>query len=413
MLGHPIERIRFIEPDVGGGFGVRGEFYPEDFLIPYLSMTLDRPVKWIEDRREHLVATNHSRQQIHDAEIGATREGRLVALVDRVVVDMGAYLRTHGVTVPELTAAMLPGPYRVPHYRCEVLCAMTNKTPTGTYRSPGRFEANFVRERMVDLLAGALGLDPAEIRRRNFVRPEAMPYAVGTRALGEPTTYDTGSYASTLEEALRAVGYDRLRTREAQTHGARRRTGIGLACFVEKAGPGPWEYARVELDGDGRAAVFSGAASVGQGIDTVLAQICAQELGLSIDAVTVVHGDTATVPQGIGAWGSRATVVGGSAALFAARNVREQILDRAAGYLEASKADLVIADGRVAVRGAPSRAARFAELAAGGLEATHVFHAERMTYPYGAHAARVEVDVETGQIEILDYAVAYDVGKAI
>lgn len=413
LLGYPIERIRFVEPDVGGGFGVRGEFYPEDFLIPYVSMLLGRPVKWIEDRREHLVATNHSRQQVHDVEIGATQDGRIVALVDRVTVDMGAYLRTHGVTVPELTAAMLPGPYRIADYRCEVLCVMTNKTPTGTYRSPGRFEANFVRERMVDLLAQALGIDPAEIRRRNLISPHAMPYAVGTQALGEPTIYDTGAYASTLDVALRAVGYDGLRARQAERRAAGHFTGIGLACFVEKSGPGPWEFARVELDGNGRAVVSSGAASLGQGIETVLAQICAQELGVSSDAVRVVHGDTSAVPEGIGAWGSRATVVGGSAVLLAARDVRAQLLDRAAQRLEASKADLVIEDGGVTVRGAPSRSVAFADLAGRGIEATHVYQAAKMTYPYGAHAAVVEVDVETGRVELLDYAVAYDVGRAI
>ncbi|MGH2374732.1 MAG: xanthine dehydrogenase family protein molybdopterin-binding subunit, partial [bacterium] len=328
-------------------------------------------------------------------------------------VDMGAYLRTHGVTVPELTAAMLPGPYRIPHYRCEVSCVMTNKTPTGTYRSPGRFEANFVRERMMDLLAQAVSVDPAEIRRRNFVPPDAMPYAVGTQALGEPTTYDTGSYASTLDAALHAINYDRIRARQVAVRDARHPTGIGLACFVEKSGPGPWEFARVELDGGGRAVVFSGAASLGQGIDTVLAQICAHELGLPSDAVDVVHGDTEAIPDGVGAWGSRATVVGGSAVLLAAREVKDKLLDRAAQRLEASKADLVVADGRVAVKGAPSRTVGFADLARGGLEATHVFQAPQMTYPYGAHAAVVEVDVETGQIEIVDYALAYDVGRAI
>ncbi len=391
LLGWSVDRIRFVEPDVGGGFGVRGEFYPEDFLIPWAAIRLRRPVKWIEDRREHLMASNHSRQQVHDVEAGATRDGRLIALVDHVMVDMGAYLRTHGVTVPELTAAMLPGPYRIPHYRCEVSCVMTNKTPTGTYRSPGRFEANFVRERMMDLLARAAGIDPAEIRRRNFVPPDGMPYSVGTTALGEPTTYDTGAYASTLEAALRAVGYDRLRLRQDEARAQGRHVGIGLACVVEKSGPGPWEMARVVLDGAGRATVYSGAASLGQGLETVLAQICAQELGLSMDDVTVGHGDTAEVPDGVGAWGSRATVVAGNAVLAAARTVKERLRERAARGLEAAKEDLSAED----------------------LSATHVFHASRMTYPYGASVAVVEVDPEVGQIAILDYAIAYDVGRAI
>jgi len=413
LLGHPVERIRFIEPDVGGGFGVRGEFYPEDFLIPWASVRLGRPVKWVEDRREHLMATNHSRQQIHDVEVGATQDGRILALVDHVMIDMGAYLRTHGVTVPELTAAMLPGPYRIPRYRCEVACVVTNKTPTGTYRSPGRFEANFVRERMVDLVARAAGIDPAEIRRRNLIPPEALPYAVGTSALGEPTIYDTGAYASTLTTALNGIGYEGRRAQQRDTPARGCYVGIGMACYVEKSGPGPWEFARVELNGDGRAAVYSGTASVGQGVETVLAQICAQELGLSTDAVQVFHGDTATVPEGIGAWGSRATVVGGSAVLLAARGVKKRLFDRAADRLEASPSDLVVENGRVMVRGAPLRAIAMSELAESGLAESYVYQTTRMTYPYGAHAAVVEVDGETGRIAIVDYAVAYDIGKAV
>ncbi len=426
LLGYPIERIRFLEPDVGGGFGVRGEFYPEDYLVPYASLRLHRPVKWIEDRREHLVAANHSRQQIHDVEVGATSDGRIVALVDRVTVDMGAYLRTHGVTVPELTAAMLPGPYRIPHYRCEVSCVMTNKTPTGTYRAPGRYEANFVRERLMDLLGRAVGADPVEIRRRNFIPPDAIPYSVGTAALGYETIYDTGTYASTLDSALQAVNYEHVRRWQAEARAGGRCIGIGVACFVEKAGPGPWELARVELGGDGRATVYSGAASVGQGMETVLAQICAEELSLSFEDVTVVHGDTAVVPDGIGAWGSRTTVVGGSAVLIAAGDVKGKLLDRAARRLEAGRGDLVSENGRIWVRGAPGRVVTFKELAvesaAAGtaasepepdLSATHRFQVTEMTYPYGAHVAVVEVDPDTGQAAILDYAIAYDVGKAV
>ncbi len=416
LLGWPVDRIRFVEPDVGGGFGVRGEFYPEDFLVPWAALRLGRPVKWIEDRREHMIATNHSRQQTHEVEVGATRDGRLVALVDRVVADLGAYLRTHGVTVPELTAAMLPGPYRIPHYRCEVLCVMTNKTPTGTYRSPGRYEANFVRERIVDLLADALGLDPVEIRRRNLIPAETMPYTVGTTGLGEPTIYDTGAYASALETALRTVDYGglRLRQTEARRHG--RHLGIGLACVVEKAGPGPWEIARVTLAEGGRATVYSGAASLGQGLETVLAQICAEELGVSMDDVSVIHGDTAAISEGMGAWGSRATVVAGSATLLAARAVKHQLLERAARRLEAAPNDVVAGGGRVWVRGVPARAIAVAELLTAPqpeISATHTFRVSKMTYPYGTHVAVVEVDPETGRIELLDYGIAYDVGKAV
>lgn len=426
LLDMPIHRIHFIEPDVGGGFGIRGEFYPEDFLVPWAALRLRRPVKWIEDRREHFLAANHSRQQSHDLEIGATREGRLIALVDRIAVDMGAYLRTHGITVPELTAALLPGPYRVPHYRCEVSCVLTNKTPTGTYRSPGRYEATFVRERAMDLLARALRLDPVEVRRRNLIAPEEMPYRVGGTALGETTVYDTGAYASALDAALRLADYPRLRAHQAEQRSLGRHIGIGLACVVEKAGLGPWEMARVEIDSSGYAVVYSGVASLGQGLETALAQICADALTLSPDDITVIHGDTALVPYGGGAFASRGAAVGGSAVLIAARAVKDKLLDLAARLLEASRDDLVLDRGRVAVRGAPARTLTFKELAAAssptralplglepGLSATHFFRVSEMTYPYGTHVAVVEVDPETGRVTILKYAIAYDVGRAI
>src|SRR2546428_685353 len=302
-----------------------------------------------------MMATNHSRQQIHEAEIAATGDGRILALVDHVLVDMGAYIRTHGVSVPELTAALLPGPYRIPAYSCEIDCLLTNKTPTGTYRAPGRFEANFVRERMIDLLARRLGEDPAEIRRRNFIPPEEMPFSVGTAALGVPTVYDTGDYASALDAAVQAAHYTRFRAEQLEMRKGGRLVGIGVASIVEKSGLGPWETARVEIDRAGRRVVYSGVTSVGQGMETTLAQICAEELGQAPDDITVVHGDTALVPEGVGAFASRGTVVGGNAVLFAARTVKEKLLDVAARRLEASPADLILAPGRATVRGSPWR----------------------------------------------------------
>jgi aerobic carbon-monoxide dehydrogenase large subunit len=426
LLGVAAPRIRFVEPDVGGGFGVRGEFYPEDFVIPWAAIRLCRPVKWIEDRREHLLATNHSRQQVHDVELGATKDGRIVALVDRIQADMGAYLRTHGVTVPELTGALLPGPYRIPHYRAEVCCVLTNKTPTGTYRSPGRFEGTFVRERMMDLLAGVVGVDPAEIRRRNFIRPDEMPFPVGTTALGVRTVYDTGAYASALDSALKMVDYPRLRASQATERRRGRHIGIGIACVLEKAGLGPWETARVEIDGSGHVVVYSGLTSVGQGMETTLAQICAAELNISVEDVAVVHGDTDTVPFGEGTYASRGAAVGGSAVMMASRAVRDKLLHMAARKLEAHPGDLVVEGRRVFVRGVPSKCLTFTELAEAslpthtlplgiepGLSATKFFSVADMTYPYGTHVAVVEVDPETGQVTILNYAIAYDVGKAI
>src|SRR5712692_4621903 len=211
LLGHPEHRIHFVEMEVGGGFGVRGEFYPEDLVVPWAAMRLGRPVQWIEDRREHLMATNHSRQQHHDVEIGFDGEGRIVALVDRFLVDLGAYVRTHGVVVPELTAALMPGPYRIPNYSSVADCVLTNKTPTGTYRGPGRYEGTFVRERLLDVAAERLGIDRLELRRRNFITSAEMPYEIGGAPLAHKNALDCGDYRWALDQALELCGYDRAR----------------------------------------------------------------------------------------------------------------------------------------------------------------------------------------------------------
>ncbi|HEU4371028.1 MAG TPA: xanthine dehydrogenase family protein molybdopterin-binding subunit [Methylomirabilota bacterium] len=423
LLPYPEHLIQFTELEVGGGFGVRGEFYPEDFLVPWAAMRLGRPVQWIEDRREHLMATNHSRQQYHDVEIGFDRDGRIVALVDRFITDMGGYIRTHGVVVPELTAALLPGPYRIPNYLAEIHCVLTTKTPTGTYRGPGRFECTFVRERLLDIAARRLGVDPLELRRRNFVTPAEMPYEVGGASLNQRTVYDCGDYASALDKALEALGHDAARREQAEARRQGRHVGIGVACLVEKAGLGPWEYARVEVDATGHVVLYSGVAAVGQGIATTLAQVAADELNVAPERITVVHGDSARVPFGVGGFASRGASVALPAAAEAARKVRDKILRVGAALLEAAPDDLVLGDGAVHVRGAPDRAVTFRELARAavpgppgmepGLQASHFFEAPRMTYPYGCHAAMVEVDVETGCVKILRYAIAYDVGRAV
>src|SRR5687767_12730057 len=423
LLDHPEHLIQFVELEVGGGFGVRGEFYPEDLLVPWSARRLGRPVQWIEDRREHLMATNHSRQQWHETEIGFDRDGRIVALVDRFITDMGAYIRTHGVVVPELTAALLPGPYRVPNYTSEIRCVLTNKTPTGTYRGPGRFECTFVRERLMDIAAARLGVDPIELRRRNFITPAEMPYDVGGASLAQRTVYDCGDYASALDKALDALDYAGARAAQAEARQEGRYLGIGIASLVEKAGLGPWEYARVEVDATGHVVVYSGVAAVGQGIDTTLAQVCADELSVAPENITVVHGDSARVPFGVGGFASRGASVALPAAAAAARKVRDKILRVAAATLEAAPEDLVVADGAVFVRGLSERRATFRELARAavpgppgmepGLYATDFFQAPKMTYPYGTHAAMVEVDIDTGEVKILRYAIAYDIGKAV
>jgi aerobic carbon-monoxide dehydrogenase large subunit len=423
LLGHPEHLIHFIELEVGGGFGVRGEFYPEDFVVPWTAVRLGRPVQWVEDRREHLMAANHSRQQYHEVEIGVRRDGTIVALRDRFTVDLGAYIRTHGVVVPELTIALLPGPYRVSNYECEALCVMTNKTPTGTYRGPGRYEGTFVRERLIDRVAAALELDPADVRRRNFIDAREMPYEVGGATLGQKTVYDCGDYRSAFEQALAAADYKAARAEQARARGEGRYLGIGFGCVLEKAGLGPWEYARVEVDGTGRVVVYSGVAAVGQGIETTLAQVVADQLQMSADDVTVVHGDSARVPFGIGGFASRGAAVALPAALEAARKVRDKIFLIAAGLLEAHAGDLVLEAGAVHVRGLPERAVTLRQLARAavpgppgmepGLQAAHLFEAPRMTYPYGTHVALVEVDPGTGRVLLRKYVVTYDVGRAI
>jgi aerobic carbon-monoxide dehydrogenase large subunit len=423
LLAYPEHLIQFVELEVGGGFGIRGEFYPEDLLVPWTAMRLGRPVQWIEDRREHLMAANHSRQQWHETELGFDRDGKIVALVDRFLTDMGGYIRTHGVLVPELTGALLPGPYRIPNYLSEIRCVMTNKTPTGTYRGPGRFECTFVRERLMDIAAARLGLDPLELRRRNFVTPAEMPYEVGGASLNQRTIYDCGDYASAFDQALDALGYEAARREQAAARRQGRYIGIGVAALVEKAGLGPWEYARVEVDATGHVVVYSGVAAVGQGIDTTLAQVCADELGVEPEHITVVHGDSARVPFGVGGFASRGASVALPAASAAARKVRDKILRVAAATLEAAPEDLVLADGAVHVRGVPDRKATFRDLARAavpgppgmepGLYASDFFEAPKMTYPYGTHAAMVEVDGDTGEVKILRYAISYDIGRAV
>jgi len=418
--------VHFLSTDVGGAFGVRGEIYPEDILVALLAMRTQRPVRWIEDRREHLQAANHSREQHHEIAVGLRRDGTIVAIHDRFWNDMGAYVRTHGATAPNNTAAYIPGPYRVSHYRADVTCVVTNKTPAGTYRAPGRYEAAFVRERVVDMAARALDLDPAEIRRRNFIPAEAMPYDLGTSTHGSRVVYDSGDFPGLFAWALERVGYDALRAAQGEARRAGRHVGIGLAYVVEKSGLGPWESARVTVDATGAVVVHTGITSVGQGVETVFAQVCADVLGVRYEDVTVRHGDTDALPDSVGTYGSRGTVLGGNAVLGAAERVREKILAVAARELEAHPADLELSDGGVRVRGVTDRVLTLREVAraasAGralatggepGLEALHYYAQDTMTYGHGVHVAVVEVDAETGAVRILRYAVVHDIGRAI
>jgi carbon-monoxide dehydrogenase large subunit len=432
LLGLDETLIRVHAIDAGGGFGVRGEFYPEDFLIPWLAMRTGRPVKWAEDRAEHLMAVNHSRQQYHRVAAAFDADGRILGLTDDIIQDNGAYCRTHGVAVPELTAAMLPGPYRVPAYRGRVRVVLTNKTPCGTYRAPGRFEGTAAREHLLDVAATQLGIDPVALRMRNLLTRAEMPHERPISTLGTDLVLDTGDYPALLAAAVEETGRLGYRAQAGAAPGGPgsstgRRRGFGLAMFVEKSGLGPQETADVTVSRSGAVHVYSGGTSVGQGIETVLAQIAADALGADPRSMRVTAGDTEAQPFGSGSWASRSTVVGGSAVHQAAAAVRERALELAARILEASAEDLDLTDGAVCVRGDPGTRLTLAEIARAaapasrylrkgepaGLSARRRFEVSHMTYPYGVHAAVVEADTGTGRVRVLRYLVAYEVGRAI
>ena len=427
LLGMDETLIHVHAVDAGGGFGARGEFYPEDFLVPWLARTLRRPVKWVEDRAEHLVAVNHSRQQAHRLAAAFDAGGRLLGLRAEVLHDNGAYCRTHGIIVPELTLAMLPGPYRVPAYRGRVRVVLTNKTPCGTYRAPGRFEGSTAREQLLDVAASQLGIDRVELRRRNLLTRAELPCSRAMSTLGTDVVLDDGDYPGLLAAA--AAEADRLGYPAEVSHGRQsgRWRGLGVAAFLEKSGLGPQETADVVVSGTGAVHVYSGGTSLGQGIETVLAQIAADALGIDPEAVSVVNGDTDRQPFGGGSWASRSTVVAGSAVHTAALAVRDRATEVAARMLEASPGDLVSEDGVVSVRGDPAARVTLGEIARAtapasrflrpgepaGLSARRRFEVTHMTYPYGVHIAVVDVDPGTGRVEVLRYLVAYEVGRAV
>jgi aerobic carbon-monoxide dehydrogenase large subunit len=427
MLGRAPSSVHLHEGHVGGGFGIRGELYPEDVLVCLAALRLGRPVKWIEDRREHLIAANHSRQQRHRIRAAVDSTGRLLALEDTFVHDQGGYVRTHAATVPDLAATMLPGPYRVPAYRAGGRIRLTNKTPGGTYRAPGRFESTFARERLMDAVAARLGLEAVEVRRRNLIGRCEFPYALPFTALGADIVFDSGDYAGLLDKATAAIGWDGLQAALHQRRAHGEAVGAGLAMFVEKSGLGPFECVRISVDEAGAVELVTGAASVGQGVETVLAQICADELGVDYRRVRVVHGHTDRIAAGVGAFASRVTVMSGEATRRAAAAVRAKAIALAAALLQRDPAALNVVDGR-AVTGdgdaGPSitlgdlaRALAPASKLRGdrepGLGADGWFHSDHMNYPYGVHVAVVRVDRETGGVTVERYLTAYDIGRAV
>jgi CO/xanthine dehydrogenase Mo-binding subunit len=427
MLGLSPGKVVLREGHVGGGFGVRGELYPEDVLLCAAALRLRRPVKWIEDRREHLMAANHSRDQIHHIKAAVDESGRLLGIVDEFWLDQGAYVRTHAATVPTLTATMLPGPYALEAYEVTGHIRLTNKTPAGTYRSPGRYESTFAAERLMDLIAVELGLDPSDVRRINLITSDDMPYPRGMEALGTEVTYDSGDYPRLLERVLAHIDYDELKADLARRRATGENVGLGLGFFVEKSGLGPYAGVEVAVGPDGSVIVTTGEASMGQGIETVLAQICSSVLDVAPEGIEVRHGQTDEFPAGMGAFASRVTVMAGSATLQAAERVRQKAFEVAAEKLEARSDDLVLEDGRVFVSGSPAGPSlTLGEIAAvldpatsarygwaPGLRDDFWFHTDHMTYPYGLHVVLARVDPEAGGVELLRYLVAYDVGRAI
>ncbi len=429
MLGLSERQVRVIAPFIGGGFGPKiMMFYPEEVLVPWVAMKLDRPVKWIEDRAEHFLATTHERGQIHDAEMALTKDGRILGIRDVFLHDTGAY-DPYGLTVPINSQCTLLGVYVVPHYDSTFTAVFTTKPIVTPYRGAGRQHGVFVMERLLDIAARALGLDGNELRRRNFIPPEAFPY--DHQIIYQdfaPLEYDSGNYAPILEKALELVGYERfVRDEQPRLRAEGRHLGIGVVCYVEGTGIGPYEGAKVQVQASGKVSVVTGIGTQGQGHYTAFAQIVADQVGVDVRDVEVVTGDTDQFYWGAGTFASRGAVVAGNAVNDAAKLVRQKILRTAAAHFECAEEDLVIGNGAVALAGVPGRAVKLGALAAEanptrgavapgtepGLEATSYFGPPRGATASGAHAMIVEVDPETFLITIRKYVVVHDCGTVV
>jgi len=433
-MNYPEHKIRVIAPDVGGGFGTKIYLYPDEVVACYAAMKLGRPVKWVETRSEYLRATVHGRDHITDFEAAYKRDGTITGLKVTTYANLGAYISPFAPLIPSfLYVPMLHGPYRLPNVSAEVYGVFTNTTPVDATRGAGRPEATYLLERMVDLVARELNLDPAEVRRKNVLEPfenYQTPLAF---------VYDSGNYPATLNRALELVGYAQLREEQRRLREQGRYIGIGLSTYVEVTGAAPsqiavslgaqaglFESAIVRVHPTGKVTVFTGSHTHGQGHETTFAQAIADQLGIPLDDVEVVHGDTDAIPFGLGTYGSRSTPVGLSAAYVAGQRIIEKAKRIAAHLLEAAEADIVFEGGRFFVRGAPERAVTFQEVALEayvprkipadlelGLEATAFFNPSNFVFPFGTHVAVVEVDPETGQVKLLRYVAVDDVGRVI
>jgi carbon-monoxide dehydrogenase large subunit len=415
----PENSIRVIAPDVGGGFGLKGAAFPEDVAVAAMARILQRPLRWLETRLENLLTTTHGRGQIADLEAAVQEDGTVMALRMRILGDLGAYPVIN--IIPELTGWMAVGVYRIPAVDIEIKCIYTNTVPVAAYRGAGRPEAAYYIERMMDLIADELRLDAVQVRRKNFIPPDAFPYKTPT-----DKTYDSGNYDGALTKALEIAHYTDLRAEQARrTQNSDRLLGIGVACYVEVCGFGPYESAVVRVEPSGTVTVYTGLSPHGQGQETTFAQMVADRIGANYDQIIVRHGDTATMPQGIGTFGSRGLVVGGSAIERATQQVRLKAQQIVAHMLEAAPEDIVLKDGHYHVRGVPDRSVTLAQIAKRaysddlphdlsiGLEATDFFRPASEVYPFGTHIAVVEVERETGLVHLVNYFSVDDCGPRI
>jgi carbon-monoxide dehydrogenase large subunit len=419
ILGTEPDKVRVIAPEVGGGFGIKAPVYTEEIIAAYLTRHLGQPVKWVATRSEDYVSTYHGRGQTDIIRLAADADGRILAADLQIIYDAGAYFSAIAPLIPTLTVLMMVGVYAIPTVRAEITAAFTNRHPADPYRGAGRPEAAFMIERAVDALAQEMGLDAAEIRRRNYIAPDAFPYTTPTQAV-----YDSGEYARGLEKALELIDYDKLRKEQAKRRqNGGKLMGIGLATYVEVCGFGPWEMGSVYMDEQAKVTILTGTSPHGQGHETAWAQIAADTLQIPIEDIVVKHGDTAVVPRGIGTFGSRSTVVGGSSVRNNSESVRNKAQQIAAHLLEAAEADVTLVDGRFQVVGVPERTLSWQDVAAaqndvpeelkGGLEADTDFAPEGNVYPFGTHVAVVEVDPDTGATEIIRYLTVDDCGRVI
>jgi carbon-monoxide dehydrogenase large subunit len=429
LLGLPEARVRCIALDVGGGFGGKGHVYPEDLLITFLARKIGRPVRWIEGRSEHLTSATHSRDQLHDVEVGFDDNGRILALRDDYLVDCGAW-NPIGSGVAYNTAVHLTGPYKIENLAASGKIVVTNKVPNAPYRGAGRPEAAFAMERTIDLVARTLGLEPSEVRRRNMIRADEMPYRVGIPYRdGEPIVYDSGDYPGALQKALDAVGgVEAFRQRQGEARRAGRYLGLGIGFYIEGTGVGPFESAFVRIDPSGKVYVSCGAAPQGQGMETIFSQVVADVWKVAPEDVVLSFADTAAIAIGFGTMASRSTVTASAAIHHASARLRDKVFAIAAHLLECAPADLELRDGGVGVVGVPGATVSLQKVAQAarpgwedtrpqgveaGLEETHYWQPPTVTWSYAVHVAIVEVDRETGRVGIDKYAVAHDCGVVV